>query len=250
MESMRNNLSFTRAIYLMIFLLLMGQSLVRAQEESGVEQHGMVDFPGIGRLRIEVIKSRNSNRVVFRSNKTGKIVNPLTRAGQRPDASRLKVSAREAIYFKIENSDSVSSPLIYVTTVYRGADHCAFTMQVIGEVAGRLRFLTSKPFETDDMGGMHVGDLGQQRGQGVAVWSFIWGNDEAHFEAHRYKFELYKYESNKQRFVKITTVNSKRRYQQGKDAAQELHLPYKNFLLSCEELFGDDGTLYLNKQSK
>jgi len=237
---------------LMILALFVCGLTAQAQAKSKIKQESTVDFPTLGKLRVQVIESGKSSKVIFKSGTRDKIVNLFSPVKNRPGARWpiFKAAFNEALYFKVGSIAGVPGPLIFISKVYRGADHCGFKTDVVGEVAGRLRLLTNKPFETDDMGGMLAGDLGHQEGQGVAVWSFIWGSDESHFGEHRYRFELHKYDARQNHFVKTKTLNSQQKYSRGEDAAKELRLPSQNFLSACGELFDDSETLHINPKNK
>jgi hypothetical protein len=226
-----------------LFAVLCAQVLVVAQPRAKVMQQGSVEFRGAGKIRMEVVDAVRSSRIVFRSAKTGKTINPLTRSGRVASRSEFAGRMGQALAFKVESDGVTSDPLVLVSTVFRGADHCAFSVRLVGESEGRLRLLTDRPFETDDMGGLYVGDLGGGRGRGVAVWDFVWGKDEAHFDAHRYEVKIFKYLPGARRFVKEAVLRSKQRYASWEDAARELQLPYANALPVCEELFDGGVTL-------
>jgi hypothetical protein len=241
---------------LLILALFVCALPAHAQAKSGIKQESQVDFPGLGKVSVQVIEAGASHQVIFMSVTSGKIVALFPPAGRSRGVHwpTFKAGMNEAMSFKVARLAGVWSPLIFVSRVYRGGDYCGFKTDVVGEVAGKLRLLTNSPFETDDMGGMHAGDLGAQVAQGpvaqgLAVWSFIWGADEAHFDHHRYKFELYKYDARKALFVKTKVLSSRQKYERGEEAAKELKLPYQKLLSSCGDLF-DDETYHVNRKKR
>jgi hypothetical protein len=244
---LRNNLLLLR-ISTTIFLTLFGALPLQAQAATHIKQEAIVDFPKLGGLRVQIVETRAAHRVVFRSLRSGKIISLWPRLGKsvQAETSSLVAKRNEVLYFKVGRLKGFPSEMIFLTKVYRGGDHCGYATDVIGEVAGRLRLLTDKSFENDDMGGMLTGDLGGQAGEGIAVWDFIWGADESHFDVHRYQFDLYKYNARQSRFVKTKVLNSTQKYKQGEDAAKELQLPQSNFLAPCEDLFDDHETIHIN----
>lgn len=237
---------------LIILALLVYALPAGAQATSGIKQESLVDFPGLGKVSVQVIDAGDSQRVIFKSVASGKIVTLFPSAG-RPRGARwpaFKAGMNEALSFKVGRLADVPGPLIFISRVYRGADYCGFKTYVVGEVAGKLRLLTSSPFRTDDMGGLHAGELSGEAAQGLAVWSFIWGAEEAHFDYHRYKFELYKYDSRKALFVKTRMLSSRQKYEHGEEAAKELKLSLQNFLPSCADLFDDNDTYYTKRKKR
>lgn len=233
--------SLTRTVARVSLTLLSLCLVAQAQTGPRVAQQMTADFARLGRVRVQVVGSRKGSRVVFRSDATGKSIEPLARGGRAARRGELRARAGEALFFKVVDAGGASSPLVLVASVHRGADYCGYEARVLGEVEGQLRLLTNHPFETDDMGGLYLGDLGGARGRGVAVWDFIWGKDEAHFEAHRYEFKLFKYLPQSRSFAATTTIRSKLRHASWQEAAEELGLPYQNALTACEELFGGEG---------
>lgn len=231
------------------FLLALTNALAsQAQTSSRITQETSVEFPKLGQVRVRVVEARGSRRLVFKSSRSGETIKLWPRLGKRVQAPTASLVAKrnEVLYFKIGRLKDFPSALIFLTKAYRGADHCGYATNVIGEVGGRLRLLTDRPFKNDDMGGMLAGDLGVEIGEGVAVWDFIWGGDESHFDVHRYQFDLYKYDARQSRFVKTKVLSSTQKYKQGAEAAKELQLPQTNFLAPCEELFDDQETIHIN----
>jgi hypothetical protein len=234
--------------FILFFILLSAAPQSQAQTVKRIKQETIVDFPKLGQLRVQIVGTRAAHRVLFRSLRSGEIINLWPRLGKSVQAatSSLVAKRNEVLYFKVGRLKGFPSEMIFLTKVYRGADHCGYATDVIGEVAGRLRLLTDKPFENNDMGGMLTGDLGAQAGDGIAVWSFIWGADESHFDVHRYQFDLYKYNASQSRFVKTKVLSSTQKYSHGEEAAKEVQLPQTNFLAPCEELFDDNQTIHIN----
>lgn len=232
---MKKYRSFVCTALCVSLILLPARLVVAAHTRLQVVQQTTVEFPRSGRLRVQVVASKKGGRVVFRSDATGRLVHPLTRGGRVASRSVLTADAGDALFFKVIG---VAGPMILVSTVHRGADYCGYTARLFGEAAGRLRLLTPGPLETDDMGGLYVGDLGAGRGRGVAVWRFIWGEGEAHFDAHRYEFKLFEYRPRSGSFAAATVLKSKSRHERWEEVAGELGLPFQNSLTGCEELFG------------
>ena len=238
---MNNIRSLIGAVICALLALFSARTTAQAQGRPQVAQQATADFARLGSLQIQVVGSPRGSRVVFRSRATGKVVAPLTRGGRAARRDELAAATGDALFFKVFDAGGAAGPIILVSTVHRGADYCGYTVRVLGEVAGRLRLLTARPFEADDMGGLHFGDLGGANGRGVAVWDFVWGKEESHFDAHRYEFKLFKYMAGSGGFSKATVIRSKLRHASWEEAAEELRLPYRNALTACEELFGDEG---------
>jgi hypothetical protein len=86
--------------------------------------------------------------------------------------------------------------------MFIGGSDCGYEGIVLGNDAGRIRNWAPTPVFTNVEGGMYLGDLGGRCGYGLAVWGFIWGKGEAHFQAHHYKIEFYTYDQSSGKMVK------------------------------------------------
>ena len=79
--------------------------------------------------------------------------------------------------------------------------------------------------------GVFVGDLGAGRGHGAAVWTFVWGDGEAHYAGHQYDVRLYRYDRRRGVLRHAASLRSRRKHKSGGDALEELGLPrYRNLL--------------------
>ncbi|MCS7079134.1 MAG: hypothetical protein NZ585_03675 [Chloracidobacterium sp.] len=85
---------------------------------------------------------------------------------------------------------------------------------------------------TSNLGGFHVGTLSDGRIK-VVVWDFIWADNEAHYEPHRYELEFYGVNPRTKRLFLIQRQRSAKKYDEidrGKGAAREFGLQVHNLL--------------------
>ena len=119
--------------------------------------------------------------------------------------------------------------------MFVGGSDCGYGGIVRGDHAGQIEEWTQEPVFTNVEGGMYLGELGGKRGYGLAVWGFIWGKDEAHFQAHRYSVASYQYDEQTAKMVKLEELITKGRYKSDEQALAEMRPHYPSFLRSTRD---------------
>lgn len=109
-------------------------------------------------------------------------------------------SISECLRFQVIPGDTSTPPLIFAVTASIGGSDGTFFGHLIGYRTDKFQVLNEKAFEAPIQGGFYVGKLEEKYGFGVAVWRFIWCNDEdepeetkcgeAHYDNHRYRVTL------------------------------------------------------------
>ncbi|HEX7157809.1 MAG TPA: hypothetical protein VF214_02250 [Edaphobacter sp.] len=137
--------------------------------------------------------------------------------------------------FMIKGAVRIPDVLVPITMVGGGSD-CGYDATVVGMTQGHLKeWLPAHAF-VNSQGGFYVGDLGAGRGYGLAAWNFIW-EDGAHYGPHRYEVNLYRFQPETGRALRIAHLESRRKHDTDEEALHELGFTYKN-LLRSDSSFG------------
>lgn len=216
-----------------LFLAFLAPALVVQAQEANIVQQAEVEFPGVGKTTVRMIE-RDKEAPTLEIVPQGRKRTPARFVMGRGDDffiiedmnSLLRCQAR----FKILNVKGFPDPLIVALAVTPGGSGHGFEMELVGLVGGRFQRLSANRLQVSNLGGFHVGDLGE--GQvGVAVWDFIWADGESHYEPHRFTFSLYGVNSRSNRLVLLRKQKSAKKYgDRGQGAAQELRIPVRNLL--------------------
>lgn len=221
-------MNYQKAVYIVVFILLTQLSAFAIGENSRISQTKIVRFPAAGTLRVSAVEIIDKNPVLRFSNfKTGKILASFQIKAEDSDRYKsfdLSSPSSAFVRFRVLNIKGLPSPLVHAVAVSPGGSDHGFLSILIGEINGKLKIL-SPPIETSIQGGVHIGGLGAHRGNGIAVWNFIWGN-ESHYEAHRYDVTFYPFDAKSQAFIKGVTIKSKQKHETDRGALNELKLPF------------------------
>ncbi len=145
-----------------------------------------------------------------------------------------KLGPSKLVYFVLNHTAHPSSVLAIAQ--YTGGSDCEYVPALIGPVNGRLKSLLQQEPVVNSQGGFFVGDLGANRGFGLAAWTFIW-EDGAHYGKHRYRVRLYRIDPAVGTSSLAFDSNTRRKYAQGTDALKEFGFGYEN-MLSNSSLLG------------
>ncbi|MFV0387711.1 MAG: tetratricopeptide repeat protein [Pyrinomonadaceae bacterium] len=205
-------------------IILFVSIIVFSQENSRISQTGTIEFPKNGSVKIEVIEtiekplkikftSENSNKTIAEFElKNEKVYIPFDFNSPLSSFARFR---------KLEKVDGLPQPLIQLVAVNPGGSDHSFWTVLFAEIDGKIRIITPKSVENPIQGGVIIGNLGKENGDGLAVYSFIWGTDEAHFGEHCYTVDFYKYDDVQKMFVKSKTVTTKKKYLNANNALSE-----------------------------
>lgn len=231
-------------VVLLLCLAFAGAGEAGAQPRRGVArgrkvmQAETVSLPRAGRVSVRVTEAPFAlPRLEFLSGATNRVIRTVSLGTSDPRAYRpteqLGVSLIEpfARFMVLESVEGFPSPLVLAVAVRPGGSDHGFETTLVGETRGALRVLTPRPLLTSIQDGVFVGDLGAGRGPGVAVWSFVWGDDEAHYDEHIYAVQLYRFDRRAGLLRHAASLRSKGKHRSGEDALAELGLPrYTNLL--------------------
>lgn len=207
------------------------------QYPSKVIQEETLRFPSAGEVRVRAVKqTRRVPRLEFASARTGRALKTFHLGTSDPESFKPDAGWGDSpidpfVRFRALDAEGLPRPLVFAVAVRPGGSDHTFETTLIGEAGGRPKVLTPEPLLTSIQGGVFVGDLGGSYGRGVAVWVFLWDDDEAHYAAHRYEVRLYTYDARRASFRRAAVLRSKGKHRQGVDALAELGLPrYANLL--------------------
>ncbi len=212
--------------------LLFGAVAARAE-------HSAVDFPGIGPVTIRTIKAVGALPSIALAAPDGTVLLNATVGGTRSNYFRMSEDARGTLnptvhYAVLPGPDPTSRAVLAVAAATGGSD-CAYEGIVFGSERGKLSLWTPQTIDTLAEGGIYVGDLGGRRGYGMAVWTFIWG-DEPHVAPHRYKVSLYHLNRSQMKFYLTETLVTHGYYADDTAALHELRLDFPNLTKSIPHL--------------
>lgn len=200
-----------------------------------VKQEESVTFARLGRVRVRAVEMpRARPRLEFASEATGRRLLTLPVGTTDPRAYRIEpyeTPMNPFVRFAVVNTEGMTGPVVVAVAVKPGGTDHGFETSVIGEVGGRLKLLTTAPLTNSIQGGVFVGDLGAGRGPGLAAWNYVWGDDEAHYAAHRYDVTLLRFDARRGVFRRVSRQRTKSKHEDGREALAELGLPrYENLL--------------------
>lgn len=203
------------------------------QSDEGRDE--VVRFARLGEVRVRaIVRARRLPRLEFTRATTGRRLLTVTVGTSDPELFRPDPTPSPAnpfVRFMKLDAEGIPGPLIFAVAIRPGGSDHTFETTIIGESGARLKVFTPQPFLTPIQGGVFIGQLGGRRGLGAAVWQFLWGDDEAHYAAHRYEVQLYRFNPRTRSFVKGPALRSRNKHESGQDALVELGLPrYTNLL--------------------
>jgi len=206
------------------------------QEKSATESPTIVEFGQLGPVRINASRPANGFPTIIFADANGRV---LLRAALGAGNGIFRINPEEnrdgrenpILRFSVIDGPSAKSKLILGVAMYRGGSDCEYQGTVIGETKGHLRALPPKQDFVNAEGGMYLGDLGEDRGYGFAVWNFIWGS-EGHADPHRFNVKLFRFDPTTGQMVKITDLRTTRSYNTDEDALAEFGLHFPNLLRS------------------
>ena len=227
-------------LYFLIITILFVTSAINSQSKTRIAQTETVEFPHNGKVEIEVIETLDKPmKLVFTNSKAKKkIAEFILKNNDSYIPYQFESVTNPITRFRVlENIENLPSPLVQAVAVNPGGSDHAFWTILLAEIDGKIKMLTPKTTENSIQGGIHIGNLGTENGTGLAVYNYIWADDEAHYDKHRYKVDLYKFDEAKQMFAKTKTLISKEKYAKKSDALEELGFGFfENRLNDFEEI--------------
>lgn len=197
-------------------------------------------FPINGQVRVQVIEEIDQPIMLkFIQARTEKSLGNFVLQNKGGDYRKTDFNSliEPFVTLRLINIEGIPSPLIHLVLTRPGGSDHSFWSMLFGEINGKIRLLTPPTTSNAIQGGIHIGQLGKGNGVGLAVWNFVWDNNEAHYDSHRYWVEFFPYNKKLGKFVKSKEVFSKKKYDHYSKALEELGLSsFENALKSFPEL--------------
>ena len=184
-----------------------------------------VKFPKNGNVKIEIIEKIDQPTVinVWKAKRKVKLASFTLKNKDRYIPFQFASAVNPVTKIRVlEKIEGLPVPLVQVLSIHPGGSDHSFWTNLIGEVNGRIKLLTPHKIENSIQGGVHIGDLGKGNGIGLALFNYIWDDNEAHYQEHRYRVDLYKYNKISGTFVKAKSFVSKNKYENEFGALKEL----------------------------
>lgn len=201
------------------------------------ENHATFEAEGIGRIQVSSTFPAGGFPTARFQNEAGQVLYSVPVGSSDPDIFRIDDEAPDPkypnlgpskmVYFVIESKPLPTSVL--VIAMYTGGSDCEYLPALVGPVRGKLKSWLQQEPVVNGQGGFYVGDLGHQRGFGLAAWTFIW-EDGAHWGSHRYHVHLYRIDPKTGTSSLVFKGDTRRKYGEGTDALKEFGLSYENVL--------------------
>lgn len=226
--------SLLRAAILACTLLVLGAQFGVAETVGNTT----VQLPGLGQVTIDTSAPVGGFPTLTIRDAAGKVLISKQVGADRSYGFRVLAdedATKPLLRFAVFPGPSPDAKAILAVAMFAGGSDCGYEGIVLGDEDGRITNWTPTPVFTNVEGGMYLGDLGGRRGYGLAVWGFIWGKGEAHFQAHRYKIDFYRFDSISGKMVKTEELTTKNKYETEDQALGEFGLHYANFLRSTRD---------------
>lgn len=198
---------------------------VSGQVRSRISQTEVVSFPKNGKVKIQIKETINKPTVinVWKNGTRKKLAAFSLRNGDSYIPFDFNSAVNPITKLRVlENIEGLPKPLVQVLAIQPGGSDHSFWTILIGEVNGKIQILTPNTTENSIQGGVHFGSLGEGNGVGMAVFNFVWDDTEAHYDSHKYKVDLYKFNSETGKFVMSKSFTSKNKYEDEFGALKEL----------------------------
>jgi hypothetical protein len=195
--------------------------------ESSTSQQEFIRFPDLGVMEVmaQALEGQVPTVVIRDANK--KVLLQIKIEGKEYGGLE-NFTHRVSIEFKVLHIPGMPEPLLMVMAVEPGGSDAAWETILIGVVSGAIKRLWQQSEPLNYEGGILVGDLGQDRGTGVAQWNFVWGSGESHVDPHKYSLQLYLWNKQKSQFDVGPKYITKNKYQDDAQALQELGFNFRD----------------------
>lgn len=184
-------------------------------------------FPVNGLVRVEIIEEIDQPIIArFVQAKTDKLLGNFVLDNKQGDYRKVYFNSPVEPFASLNfiNVEGLPSPLIHLVMTRPGGSDHAFWSLLFGEIGGKIQLLTPPTTTNNIQGGIHIGQLGNGNGIGLAVWNFVWDDKEAHYDSHKYLVEFFTFNKKLGKFIKSKEVFSKRKYDHYSKALEELGL--------------------------
>jgi hypothetical protein len=193
---MSKTISKTRFWFFIFILIFLLSSTAKASWKPMFQQES-VKFPGLGVLEITAQANEGQMPKVVVRDAAKKVLLQLEMGytEEVPDSFQHYAG----IEFKVLHIPGLPNPLLMIVAAGSGGSAAPYEVALIGIVFGKIDLLWQDAVTQPDYGGFFVGDLGKNRGVGIARWT--WRGGECHAcPPDEYFIELYLWNKEKSRF--------------------------------------------------
>jgi len=206
-------------------------------------QQLFLSVPKIGQIKITTdvaVPERTSRPFLTFETRDGKLLKRIEFAleGSYEYPSILK--------FKVLHQKSDPNPLIVAVASTPGGSALNFETAILGFINGKISELMDTHIDSHSLNALCFGIFGKHRGLAFVYFDFIQAEEEAHYDPHRYEVGLYEWKADK--FVRISSKQTNRKYPCWKEAAVELGYHCQSDLLEVLNSYGCD--YWFNLQQK
>lgn len=186
-----------------------------------IVQTAEVNFPTVGKVIVQSIEEDGQfPKMSFISKETGKVLLSSTIIDSDKYLKH-DVGSPDSfpqLRFRTVKQRAAAGPVIMAVGIYHGGSDNGYYATLFTERRGKLVRLNERTFNTAVQGGFYFGPLNKKLGEGLVVWSFIWGDGlwESHYTSHHYRVEIYKIVGD--RLVLSRHYKTKRMYQPEENA--------------------------------
>jgi hypothetical protein len=201
-----------------------------------ISQQEIVNFPGIGRVRISAVETfAESLHLEFRDADTGKLLDSEYFFGEEAEEDNVE---SPYLRFRVLHVKGLPDPLVVGMSARPAADHDDWKSIAVGAVNGSFRELTSEQLEGTDQGGFYYGNLGHGRGLGTVSWEFVYGN-EGHPDPHQYELKVYKWNPKTTSFEWYQVLRTRGKFSDGEKAVRSLGFNVRDMGLGYPDLWSE-----------
>jgi hypothetical protein len=214
-----------------------------ADKTPRISQQEIVNFSGVGRVRIKADETFGQNlRLIFENATSGKQLFEESFYGRddsfKPDADYPELAPYAR--FRVMHVKGLPDPLIVGIAIWPGGSDCYWEAVAVGAVDGELKGLMPEHLNAADEGGFFFGDLGGGRGIGTVSWDFIWDfGYESHFDQHQYELKIYKWNQKRDRFEWDQVLRTRAKFDDGEKAVRSLGFNLRDVRKSFPDFKGE-----------
>lgn len=208
----------------------------------GADQQAFLSIPKSGQIKITAhaaIPEQTSPPILTFETRDGKLLKRVEFALKGTD------EYPSIVRFMVLHQENGPNPLIVAVASTPGVSSLIFETAILGFVNGIISELTTAHIDSWSQNAICFGTFGKSPGLGFVYFDYLQADEEARGDPHRYEAGLYEWKSNK--FVQISSKQTKKKYPDWKEAAVELGYHCEQDLLEVLNSYGCD---WANVQDK
>lgn len=218
---------FRKQLFFFLNIVLIAAFVLAAngQSKPRIGQSEIVNLEVNGPVKVDVVETIGKPmQVLFTGVKTKKTLASFTlKNGDKYIPFQFESAVNPITRFRVmENIEGLPVPLIQAVSVHPGGSDHSFWTILFAEIDGKIKMLTPKTTENSIQGGVYIGAIGAGKGIGMAVYTFLWEDGEAHYADHRYKVDVYDFDDARGIFVLGRSLATNNKHKNKSEALKEL----------------------------